>query len=92
MKMPLETIWIDEILVITEQFRAYYPSCYALLEETPLYEDPDDRELPTLELNLYLETIQTQWQHLIARNRKYESLYPDTCWIKGFQGYPNVFV
>jgi hypothetical protein len=63
----MEIILMDEILLITEQIRSYFPSCYAVLEETPVIFNDQGKDVRDNELKQYLESIQTQWHHLIGR-------------------------
>ena len=58
---------MDEILLITEHMRAYFPSCYAVLEETPLFADPEGKDSLDHDLHQYLRSIAAQWYHLITR-------------------------
>lgn len=63
----MEIILMDEILLITEQIRSYFPSCYSVLEETPVIFNDQGKDVRDYELKQYLESIQTQWHHLIDR-------------------------
>lgn len=65
----MEIILMDEILLITEQLRSYFPGCYAVLEETPLFLNEPGTEVRDQDLKQYLESIQSQWHHLIGRVR-----------------------
>ncbi len=63
----MENILMEEILLITEQIRAYFPSCYAVLEETPLFPDAKGKDSLDHDLHQYLNSIEAQWYHLITR-------------------------
>ena len=67
MKALMENILMDEILLITEHMRAYFPSCYAVLDETPLFLENEGNGRLDHDLHQYLNSISAQWYHLITR-------------------------
>ena len=59
-----DKVLTDNILTITNIVREKYPTYYFLLTETPLFLSNDIKEIKTMELEQYFQSIEMQLKQL----------------------------